>query len=247
LRDGRQTGTGPFCCFLLIVSPRLCYTFKPGTMTKSRLRTQMKETLTRLTPALVEQKSGRINTQLISLSCFTEAGRVLVYLSMDTEVRTGEIIRAARQAGKPVFAPRIKGQELVFHPLPESAVCLEHNRFGIPEPPAGRPLFGGDKDDGAAHAASAAANKPTAGPGIKQAGRGHVLVITPGLAFDRAKNRLGRGKGYYDRFIRQIRAWAAGGCIVVGVCFAEQLVDTLPVNNDDMPVDLVITDGEIIY
>ncbi len=69
------------------------------------------------------------------------------------------------------------------------------------------------------------------------------LLIVPALAFDRQCNRLGRGGGFYDRFLARPELKA----ITVGVAFAEQIVETLPIHPNDRPVDLVVTDKEILY
>jgi 5-formyltetrahydrofolate cyclo-ligase len=63
-------------------------------------------------------------------------------------------------------------------------------------------------------------------------------VIVPGLAFTAAGDRLGQGGGWYDRFLSQLRP----DCVSIGVCFAEQLVDGLPVEPHDVAVDHVVTD-----
>jgi 5-formyltetrahydrofolate cyclo-ligase len=68
------------------------------------------------------------------------------------------------------------------------------------------------------------------------------LVVAPGLAFDRAGRRLGYGGGYFDAFLPRLRR----GCAVVGVCFAEQLVDEVPAGPDDRGVELVVTDGGVV-
>jgi 5-formyltetrahydrofolate cyclo-ligase len=68
------------------------------------------------------------------------------------------------------------------------------------------------------------------------------LVIVPALAFDRAGNRLGRGGGFYDRFL----ARPGLGASKIGLAFDEQIVDTIPVGPNDIPVDIVVTDKEII-
>jgi len=60
------------------------------------------------------------------------------------------------------------------------------------------------------------------------------LVIVPGIAFDKNGNRLGRGKGYYDKLLSTINAYK------IGVCFDFQLVNTLPVDDNDIPVDEVV-------
>jgi len=67
-------------------------------------------------------------------------------------------------------------------------------------------------------------------------------VITPGLAFDRRGARLGYGGGYYDRYLARLEAHAAR----IGICFAEQVVDAVPDEALDQPVDLIVTDGEVI-
>ena len=66
------------------------------------------------------------------------------------------------------------------------------------------------------------------------------LVIVPGIAFDLKKNRLGRGKGYYDRFFNQIKAekW--------GIGFDCQLFPSIPINKDDVKMDKIITSNSII-
>jgi len=68
------------------------------------------------------------------------------------------------------------------------------------------------------------------------------LVVAPGLAFDRAGRRLGYGGGYFDAFLPRLRP----GCPVVGVCFAEQLVDDVPAGPHDRAVDVVVTDRHVI-
>jgi 5-formyltetrahydrofolate cyclo-ligase len=67
-------------------------------------------------------------------------------------------------------------------------------------------------------------------------------VVAPGLAFDRAGRRLGYGGGYFDGFLPRLRP----DCPVVGVCFAEQLVDAVPAGPRDRGVDVVVTDREVV-
>lgn len=66
------------------------------------------------------------------------------------------------------------------------------------------------------------------------------LVIVPGMAFDRLRNRMGRGKGYYDRFFSSVKS------IKWGVCFNCQLLEKIPFTKDDVKMDLVITPIDII-
>jgi 5-formyltetrahydrofolate cyclo-ligase len=64
------------------------------------------------------------------------------------------------------------------------------------------------------------------------------VVIVPGLAFTASGARLGLGAGWYDRFLPDVRA----DCTTIGVCYATQLVDEIPVEPHDIRLDLVVTD-----
>jgi len=66
------------------------------------------------------------------------------------------------------------------------------------------------------------------------------LIIVPGVAFDRKKNRLGRGKGYYDRFFKNNKAFR------IGVGFDCQLLDSIPIDRFDKKMDLIITKSNTI-
>lgn len=69
-------------------------------------------------------------------------------------------------------------------------------------------------------------------------------VLVPGLAFDSAGRRLGRGAGFYDRFLAG-RATAESP-IRIGVCFAIQLVDAVPAEPHDLPMNRIITEHGVI-
>ena len=66
------------------------------------------------------------------------------------------------------------------------------------------------------------------------------VVIVPGVAFTAAGDRLGQGGGWYDRFLARVRPDA----VTVGVCFTEQVLDGLPVEEHDIALDRVVTDAD---
>ncbi len=68
-------------------------------------------------------------------------------------------------------------------------------------------------------------------------------VFVPGLAFDGAGGRLGYGGGYYDTLLPRI----AGDCLVIGVCFDEQVIGEVPRAPHDVLVDLVVTPSRVIH
>ena len=65
------------------------------------------------------------------------------------------------------------------------------------------------------------------------------VAVVPGVAFTAAGDRLGQGGGWYDRLLATMRCDA----LAVGVCFEEQLVESLPTEPHDRPVDIVVTDA----
>ena len=66
------------------------------------------------------------------------------------------------------------------------------------------------------------------------------LIIVPGVAFDKQKNRLGRGKGYYDRLLSNTNA------LKIGICYDFQLVEEIPTNPHDIKMDMIITPNCVI-
>ena len=65
------------------------------------------------------------------------------------------------------------------------------------------------------------------------------LVVVPGLAFDRRGHRIGWGGGYYDRFLAQVQT------VKIGLCYDELVLDCIPGEPHDVPVDLVVAETAI--
>ena len=84
--------------------------------------------------------------------------------------------------------------------------------------------------------------EPRIHPGTDGLRGGFDLVVVPGMAFDAKGRRLGRGCGYYDRFLFGI----AGGAMTVGLAFSLQLLPEVPVDAWDVPVDVVVTEEGVI-
>jgi len=141
----------------------------------------------------------------------------MMYLSLPHEVDTSEAILHAWQLGKTVAVPKISWQQR--HMIPVQINSLEA---------------------GFSTSASGLRNPIT---GVPIPFEDIDLVVAPALGFDRQGNRLGRGGSYYDRFFAT-NELNAHRC---GVAFAEQVVDSIPVIESDQPVDLLVTDEEIVY
>jgi len=191
---------------------------------KTALRRQIKAMLRQLAPEMLREKSERVTQRLMSSSAWRSADAILGFCSLPDEVDTATLLAAALQAGKTVTIPRIVADDLEFHLLPEINAPYVINAFGIREPAPDWPIFTPDA----------------------QIDR-RMLILTPGLAFDCRCYRLGRGKGFYDRFLYRLGTNSGIQAMTAGICFAEQLVERVPVSEHDLPVDMVVTECEIYH
>jgi 5,10-methenyltetrahydrofolate synthetase len=190
-------------------------------MTKAEMRRWMKAKLAAIDPAALAEGSAAVARNLAASEPWKRSRLVLCFLSMLGELDTAPLIAAARADGKSVAVPRIEGSSISFRLLRGDPSSLPRDRWGIPVPDPSWP------------AAEPAAGAP-------------ILVITPGLAFDRLGNRLGRGGGCYDGFLREARSGAALTLTAMGACLSVQLVAEAPHDERDQRVDAVATDEELI-
>lgn len=159
-----------------------------------------------------EEKSRKICEAVIKYPYFEQADILFCYMDFHDEVQTELIRREAQKRGMQVAVPRVEGDSMYFYKVHDDA-DLEAGYFGIPEP------------------------KKTCG--LCEAS-GNVLMIVPGTVFDPSCNRMGYGKGFYDRYLAK-----HPGIHTVGIAFSEQIVDELPVEETDWKLDAVITDTMI--
>lgn len=174
---------------------------------KADLRRRVWDKMEGLSPQYIENSDRAIEKRLLSSEEFLEADGIFTYNSMGREVSTAGIIRAARELGKKVALPiSLPGGKMFFR-YASSGDRMRAGKYGIMEPD-------GDGE--------------TACPTKKS------LIIVPALAFSRDLYRLGRGGGYYDRFLAQ------NDGIAVGLCRAKLLLDEVPIDSFDIPVSAVI-------
>jgi len=192
----------------------------PGPVTKQEMRAAMKRVLLGFSADELSARGAWVADRLSRTDAWRAADLVLCFLSMPHELDTSSIIRAARKAGKRLAVPRIEGERVRFLLLSGDPGDLPRDRLGIPVPDPSWPA-----------ADLATATVP--------------LVAAPGLAFDRAGNRLGRGGGFYDRFLSAARG-EARGLVAIGICLAEQLMEGVPHAGTDQRVDGVVTDRETV-
>lgn len=160
------------------------------------------------------QQSAAIVAALLGSEHWATARTVLAYLAMPTEPDVDRVFRD--RGDRTVCAPRADWAGSTMRAaVVEDLEAVRESRPGLREPGADAVVIaGGDLD----------------------------LVLVPGLAFDRSGRRLGRGGGFYDRFL----AGLPGETATVGVCFGVQVVDAVPVDAHDVRVDWLLTEGGLV-
>ena len=151
--------------------------------------------------------------QIEQLDVFQRADSFAIYHAMPDEVQTASFIQKWA-SHKTIYLPVICGDLLELHQY-EADDALKPGVFGILEP-----------------IPSSTVKKPKPD-----------LIITPGVAFDKDMNRMGRGKGYYDKLFTEPELQNA---MRVGLCFHFQLVPEVPSCPNDIKMELIITDKEVI-
>ena len=181
-------------------------------MRKDELRRQMRLRKQQYTRQQLEELSLPVMTRLRPR--LAEARTILAYYSLPDEVNTHQLIDDLMADGKTVLLPTVIGEgEMEWH-VYSSVSALKNGAFGIGESE-------GDLYSDFSQETSSSEKQ--------------MIALVPGVAFDAEGRRLGRGKGYYDRFL------AAHPYIYkIGVCFDFQKVPEVPADEQDEPVDEVI-------
>lgn len=180
---------------------------------KNKLRRDLLEKRRALPQSLQEEKSGLILKTLLLEETFADASSVALYFPINGEVDTRGIFRKCVELEKKVFFPKTRGSDLVFLRT-RNIEELTPGTFHIPEPPADAECARRDELD---------------------------LVLVPGVAFDLSGNRIGYGKGFYDRFLKDIPRH-----IRFGLAYSFQVLESVPSHETDAKTGRIITeDGAI--
>jgi len=189
---------------------------KARAVTKEDVRRIMLKRRREMSREEIDCKSQRIAEILLSLDLIKNNKTIMVYVNMPGEVRTEKIIHDLLKAGKTVVVPVCIPQKV---DLLASEIKGLHElvpgHYGILEPKEEfiRPVD----------------------PGILE------IIIVPGIAFDMHGNRIGHGKGYYDRFLMKVPPFAKK----IGLAFDFQMMHRVPVCHFDVPMDLIITESGV--
>lgn len=163
-------------------------------------------------------RDAHIATHLTHTPFWTEAEVVLGYMALDDEVDLQAVFRAATRAGKVLALPRIDRDAplMEFRIVEDYPASLERHPYGFLQPsPQHAPVD---------------LTRP-------------LLVLVPGRMFDRRGYRVGRGGGFYDRFLSTL----PDSAVTVGIGYSVQLTREVPAERGDEPVQIVVTDSESCF
>jgi 5-formyltetrahydrofolate cyclo-ligase len=182
---------------------------------KAALRRELREKIAAMTLQQRHIKSLAACTLLAGAPEFAQARVVMLYLSTPEEVDTAPLALRCWQAGKSVVVPKVSWDQRRMLPVEISTLQtgITSTGPGIREPIAGKPIPLDLID----------------------------LAIVPGLGFSVTGHRIGRGMGFYDRFLAQ-SDFVGRSC---GLAFEEQIVEALPVLDHDMSLSMLVTDSGI--
>lgn len=154
------------------------------------------------------RRSEPIMRKVESLEQFQKADTILLYWSMDDEVQTHAFVERWYKS-KTILLPCVDGDDLRLRQYTGPDCMQAGEQFGIGEP-TGEEFISLDSIE---------------------------MIMVPGVAFDRKNNRMGRGRGFYDRMLK-----STPNAYKVGVAFNFQLFDQIPVEPFDVAMNQVIVE-----
>jgi len=158
------------------------------------------------------KKSEKIFENVNSLEIIQKSNCIMSFWSIPYEVYTHSWNNQMLKKGKTILLPSINGNDLIPKVYKGENFLKEVPPFNIKEP---------------------------VGPPFTKLNEIEVIIV-PGVAFDITGNRLGRGKGYYDRFLKKINS------LKIGVSFSFTIFNKIPATENDVKMDYIISENSII-
>jgi 5-formyltetrahydrofolate cyclo-ligase len=190
---------------------------KKNFLTKYEIRQEILRIRNSLSETEIVNRSNIISNKVLSSKEFKKAQSIGTYYPIRSEVKTFEIIKHSLATKKTIGLPRIiDSNRIEFFKIMENSfedIKLTKGKYGIVENLMSDSII--EEMD---------------------------LLIIPGVAFDLQGNRIGYGKGYYDRFLstRKLN-------YIIGLAFENQIIEKIPTTEYDIPVHVLFTEKRIIY
>ena len=187
---------------------------------KRKIRNQLIAARKALTPEKIRDRSAAICRRISELDAWADAREVLAYMPVDGEVDVAPLVEELWRRGSRVLLPRCRPGEPGMMDLacPVGIHEVAPGAYGIPEP------------------------IPDTCPALEYCSP--QLVLVPGVGFDESGMRIGMGGGYYDRLLASGKL---GGALTIFPAYSFQLVENVPKQAWDQPVNVIVTEERTIW
>lgn len=153
-----------------------------------------------------EEQDNIIFNKVVEIEEYIQSDLILIYVSLKEEVDTIKLIKYSLEKGKRVAVPKCEGNDIKFYYI-SSLEDLKKGSFGILEPLTSQ----------------------------KVTDFSHSICIVPGVVFDKQNNRIGYGRGFYDRFLQNYSGTK------IGLTYKECICDEIDIDKNDVKMDKIIT------
>ena len=181
---------------------------------KLRVRSELKETAAGFSGTYVTETSRAVCDKVLQSAVFREAAVIFGYLSFRNEISVDAVLEEAQRLGKTVAVPWIVSRTEMKAARLETLENLPTDRYGIRTAPEPVTLVEPETID---------------------------LILVPGAGFAVTGHRMGRGAGFYDRFLATVRSFR------LGITCDRLLREEIPVDKYDQPVEALVTETRFIY
>jgi len=168
-----------------------------------------------------EEKDRKILEKFYESKYYIEAKNIFIYISYDSEINTKGIINKALKDNKKIYVPRTEFKTRFMDAVEITSLDnVIESEYGILEPSIEEPHIEPNELD---------------------------LIVVPGVAFDRNGGRIGYGAGFYDRYFKRISKDRIKRITKLALAYDLQVLDNIPMNEQDVPVNYIITEKEFIH
>lgn len=194
---------------------------------KKEIRRESLKRRNKLTSLERERATMLLTEKILGHQWYYLSDTILGFASYGSEIDTSEILEDALQKGKKVYLPKVIGEDMIFYRI-QSMDDLQEGYKGIPEPVGDTEIFDFEVLYNK-HVVKENCNNVNVS--TRKDASENVLMLMPGAAFDMQRNRIGYGKGFYDRYLQdkeelQLRTIAVG--------FQCQMVEEIPADEFDI-------------
>lgn len=163
-----------------------------------------------LSADFIEISSKKVQKNLKKIEAYREAETIACYYAIGSEIKTHGILQEILSEGKNLALPRIEGDGLIFCNV-KKFEDLEKGEFGIMEPKQNCPTI--NEFD---------------------------VILVPAVAMTRAGQRLGYGRGYYDRFLTNKKVTS------IALAYSKSILKNIPTSKGDVQIQWIVTEDEVI-